>query len=92
MENIIEIKAISSAKIGMGVDPLGGASVHYWDMIADLYGLDITVVNPKVDPAFGFMTVDHDGKIRMDCSSPYAMASLIKLKKDFEIAFGNDPM
>ncbi len=91
LENIIEIKAISSAKIRMGVDPLGGASVHYWDMIADLYGLDITVVNPKVDPAFGFMTVDHDGKIRMDCSSPYAMASLIKLKKDFEIAFGNDP-
>ena len=91
MENVIEIKAIASAKIRMGVDPLGGASVHYWDMIADFYGLDITVVNPKVDPAFGFMTVDHDGKIRMDCSSPYAMASLIKLKKDFEIAFGNDP-
>ncbi len=91
LENIIEINAIASAKIRMGVDPLGGASVHYWDMIADFYGLDITVVNPKVDPAFGFMTVDHDGKIRMDCSSPYAMASLIKLKKDFEIAFGNDP-
>ena len=91
LENVIEINAIVSAKIRMGVDPLGGASVHYWEMIADLYHLDITVVNPKVDPTFAFMTVDHDGKIRMDCSSPYAMASLIKLKNDFDIAFGNDP-
>jgi phosphoglucomutase len=74
----------------MAVDPLGGASVRYWEPMKDLYGLDITVVNPTVDPRFSFMTVDHDGKIRMDCSSPYAMARLVGLKDRFEIAFGND--
>jgi phosphoglucomutase len=90
LANVIDMDSIRSAGIRMGVDPLGGASVHYWEPIKDLYGLDITVVNPKVDPTFGFMTVDHDGKIRMDCSSPYAMAGLVGLKDRFEIAFGND--
>ena len=74
----------------MGADPLGGASVHYWDPIKAVYGLDITVVNSKIDPTFSFMTLDHDGKIRMDCSSPYAMASLVELKDQFDIAFAND--
>jgi phosphoglucomutase len=91
LENVIDIRSIVSAKIRMGVDPLGGAAIYYWELITDFYDLDITVVNQKLDPTFGFMTVDHDGKIRMDCSSPYAMASLIGLKNDFEIAFGNDP-
>src|SRR5207253_2901165 len=75
----------------LGVDPLGGAAVHYWGPINDIYGLNIEVVNPKVDPTFSFMTVDHDGKIRMDCSSPYAMARLIGLKDRFRVAFANDP-
>ena len=75
----------------IGVDPLGGASGAYWGPIAERYGLDLTVVNPKVDPTFAFMTVDHDGKIRMDCSSPYAMAGLVGLKDRFAVAFGNDP-
>src|SRR5205085_1526457 len=70
---------------------LGGAAVHYWQPICELYKLDIDVVNPAVDPTFGFMTVDHDGKIRMDCSSPYAMANLVKLKDAYAVAFGNDP-
>ena len=90
LANVIDIDCIRSAGIRMGVDPLGGASIHYWEPIKDLYGLDITVVNTKVDPRFGFMTVDHDGKIRMDCSSPYAMAGLVALKDRFAIAFGND--
>jgi phosphoglucomutase len=72
------------------VDPLGGAAVQYWEPIRDLYKLNVTVVNPKVDPTFSFMTVDHDGKIRMDCSSPYAMASLVGLKDRYRVAFGND--
>jgi phosphoglucomutase len=83
--------AIRSAKLKIGVDPLGGAGVAYWQPIAEAYGLDITVVNPRVDPRFGFMTVDHDGKIRMDCSSPFAMAGLVKLKDRYGIAWGNDP-
>ena len=74
----------------IGADPLGGASVAYWGEIGDRYGLDLTVVNPHVDPTFGFMTLDWDGKIRMDCSSPYAMASLIAQKDKFQIATGND--
>ena len=89
--NIIDLNAIAAAKLKVGVDPLGGASAAFWDPIADRYHLDLQVVNRNVDPTFGFMTVDHDGKIRMDCSSPYAMASLIKLKDQFSIAFGNDP-
>lgn len=91
LKSAIDMDAIRSAGIAIGVDPLGGAAVHYWEPIAQTYGLNITVVNKAVDPAFGFMTVDHDGKIRMDCSSPYAMAGLVKLKDKFRVAFGNDP-
>lgn len=91
LENVLNMGAIQAAGIKIGVDPLGGAGVEYWDPIADTYGLDIEVVNPVVDPTFRFMTVDHDGKIRMDCSSPYAMAGLIELKDKFDVAFGNDP-
>ena len=90
LANVIDIDAIRSAGIRMGCDPLGGASVHYWEPIKAIYGLDITVVNSRVDPQFAFMTVDHDGKIRMDCSSPYAMAGLVGLKDKFQIAFAND--
>jgi phosphoglucomutase len=89
--NVIDMPAIKSAGLKLGADPLGGASVHYWEPIKEVYGLDITVVNPRVDPTFSFMTVDHDGKIRMDCSSPYAMASLIGLRRQYSVAFGNDP-
>jgi phosphoglucomutase len=91
LANVIDMDAIRAAGLRIGVDPLGGASVGYWAPVADRYGIDLRVVNPKVDPRFAFMTVDHDGKIRMDCSSPYAMASLVKLKDDFDIAWGNDP-
>jgi phosphoglucomutase len=91
LRNIINMEAVSSSGLKIGVDPLGGSSVDFWQPIAELYGLDIQVVNPYIDPTFSFMTVDHDGKIRMDCSSPYAMASLIGLKDKFDIAFGNDP-
>jgi phosphoglucomutase len=77
--------------VRIGVDPLGGAAVGYWDTVAQMYGLNLTVVNKSVDPTFGFMRVDHDGKIRMDCSSPYAMAGLVDLKDGFDVAFGNDP-
>jgi phosphoglucomutase len=89
--NVVDMEAIKAAGLNIGVDPLGGAAVHYWAPVAELYGLNLTVVNPAVDPRFAFMTVDHDGKIRMDCSSPYAMASLVRLKDKFDIAFGNDP-
>ena len=91
LANVVDLEAIRSACVKIGVDPLGGASVAYWLPLAARYGLEITVVNPDVDPTFAFMTVDHDGKIRMDCSSPFAMASLVKLKDRFDIAFGNDP-
>ncbi len=91
LANVVDLEAIRSAGVKIGVDPLGGASVAYWKPVAERYGLEITVVNPNVDPTFAFMTVDHDGKIRMDCSSPSAMASLVELKDRFEIAFGNDP-
>ena len=91
LENVVDTEAIAHAGLKLGVDPMGGAGIDYWDPIAERYGLDLTVVNRRVDPTFGFMTVDKDGKIRMDCSSPYAMASLINLKDDFDIAFGNDP-
>jgi phosphoglucomutase len=91
LRNVIDIDAIRSAKLRLGADPLGGASIAYWARIAERYGLDISVVNPSVDPRFSFMTVDHDGKIRMDCSSPYAMAKLVGLKDKYDIAFGNDP-
>ena len=88
--DVIDMDAIRRANLRIGVDPLGGAAVAYWRPIAEHYGLNIEVVNPKVDPAFSFMTLDHDGKIRMDCSSPYAMASLVALKDRFDIAWGND--
>ncbi len=91
LKKVINIEKIAEADIRIGVDPLGGASVGYWDIIAELYHLNITVVNRVVDPTFSFMYVDYDGKIRMDCSSPYAMAGLIALKNDYDIAFGNDP-
>lgn len=90
LENIIDIDAIRSSGIRIGADPLGGSNIAYWQPIAERYGLNITVVNQTVDPTFSFMTVDWDGKIRMDCSSPYAMASLVKIKDDYDIAFGND--
>ncbi len=89
--NVIDMDCIRAAGLRMGVDPLGGAAVHYWQPIRELYKLNIDVVNPSVDPTFRFMTVDHDGKIRMDCSSPYAMANLVKLKDRYQVAFGNDP-
>jgi len=91
LANVIDLDIIKTSGIRIGVDPLGGASVAYWEPIAKTYGLSIDVVNPSVDPTFGFMTVDKDGKIRMDCSSPCAMASLIGLKDRYDVAFGNDP-
>lgn len=90
LENIIDMTAIAKAGLKLGVDPLGGAAIDYWKPIAERYGLSIEVVNHRVDPAFAFMSVDKDGKIRMDCSSPYAMQRLIDLKDRFDIAFGND--
>jgi phosphoglucomutase len=89
--NVLDMEAIRKSGIKIGVDPLGGAGVAYWDVIAKTYGLNIEVVNYRVDPTFSFMTLDKDGKIRMDCSSPWAMASLIGLKDKFDIALGNDP-
>jgi phosphoglucomutase len=90
LANVIDMDVVAATGLKLGVDPLGGSSVAFWDPIAEQYGLNIKVVNRTVDPTFGFMTVDKDGKIRMDCSSPYAMASLINLKDTFDIAFGND--
>jgi phosphoglucomutase len=91
LPNVVDIEAIRKAGLKLGVDPLGGASVYYWDAINAIHGLNVEVVNTRVDPTFRFMTVDHDGRIRMDCSSPYAMAGLVKLKDRFDVAFGNDP-
>lgn len=90
LPSVIDIEAIRSAKLHLGADPMGGAGVHFWTPISERHGLDIEVVNPDVDPTFSFMHVDKDGKIRMDCSSKYAMAGLIALKDRFDIAFGND--
>jgi phosphoglucomutase len=90
LRNVVDLDAIRAAGLKLGVDPLGGAAVHYWEPIKAVYGLDLTVVNPKVDATFSFMTVDHDGKIRMDCSSPYAMARLVALKDRYSVAFAND--
>ena len=90
LANVVDMDAIAGAKLQIGVDPLGGASIDYWEPIAERYGLELEVVNPVVDPTFSFMTLDRDGKIRMDCSSPYAMAGLIGLKDRFDVAFGND--
>ena len=91
LKNVVDIDAIRAAKLRLGVDPLGGAALPYWEPINSIYGLDVMVVNPVMDPAFSFMTVDHDGKIRMDCSSPYAMARLVALKDQYQVAFANDP-
>ncbi len=91
LKNVVDMEAIRGAKLRLGVDPLGGAARPYWEPINAMYGLDITVVNPMIDPTFSFMTVDHDGKIRMDCSSPYAMARLVALKDQYQVAFANDP-
>jgi phosphoglucomutase len=91
LANVVDIPAIRAARLKLGVDPLGGASLPYWEAVNEVLGLDIDIVNKTIDPTFGFMTVDHDGKIRMDCSSPYAMASLLRLKNDFQVAFANDP-
>lgn len=90
LENVVNMEAVAQSGLKVGADPMGGSGVEYWDPIAEHYGLEIDVVNPAVDPTFSFMTVDKDGKIRMDCSSPYAMASLIDLKDRYDIAFGND--
>jgi phosphoglucomutase len=91
LRNVVDMDAIRSAGLKLGVDPLGGASVHYWGPINEIYGLDVEVVNPSLDSTFSFMTLDHDGKIRMDCSSPYAMARLVGLKNKYRVAFANDP-
>src|SRR5262249_5763621 len=88
---VVAMQAIAWAGLTTGVDPMGGAALGFWEPIAAAYGLKLQVVNPVIDPTFAFMTVDKDGKIRMDCSSPYAMAGLIRLKDRFDIAFGNDP-
>ncbi len=89
--NVIDIEAIRASTIRIGVDPLGGSALPYWEAIASRYGLDITITNPTIDPTFGFMTLDHDGKIRMDCSSRDAMAGLVALKDRFDVGVGNDP-
>jgi len=91
LKNVVDIDAIRGARLKLGVDPLGGAARPYWEPINSIYGLEIAVVNPTIDPTFSFMTVDHDGKIRMDCSSPYAMARLVALKDQYQVAFANDP-
>ncbi len=90
LQKVIDVEAIARARVKLGADPMGGASVQYWARIAERYGLDLTVVNKAVDPRFAFMRLDHDGKIRMDCSSPYAMAGLLALRDRFAVAFGND--
>jgi len=91
LRNAVDMDVVRGANLKLGVDPLGGAAVHYWEPINAAYKLNISVVNPKIDPTFSFMTVDHDGKIRMDCSSPYAMARLVGLKDRYRVAFANDP-
>ena len=91
LRSVVDLDVVRAAGLRIAVDPLGGASQPYWEPISALYGLDITVVNPVIDPTFAFMTVDHDGKIRMDCSSPYAMARLVGLRDRYRLAFANDP-
>ena len=90
LENVIDMRAIADSGIHIGVDPLGGSGLAYWEPMAEMYGLNLEVVNKQIDPTFSFMTLDKDGKIRMDCSSPYAMASLVAMKDNYDIAFGND--
>lgn len=91
LKRVIDMDMIAGANLKLGVDPMGGSGIDFWEPIAETYHLNISLVNKQIDPTFSFMTVDRDGKIRMDCSSPYAMAGLIKLKDRFDIAFGNDP-
>lgn len=91
LKNVVDMDAIANAGLHIGVDPLGGSGIGFWEPIAGTYGLNLEIVNKHIDATFSFMSVDHDGKIRMDCSSPYAMAGLIRLKDKFDIAFGNDP-
>ena len=91
LRNVVDMDTIRAAGLTLAVDPLGGAALPYWEPINTLYHLDVHVVNPRLDPTFSFMTVDHDGKIRMDCSSPYAMARLVGLKDKYQVAFANDP-
>lgn len=91
LPQVVDLEAIAQARVRAAVDPLGGASVAYWQAIASRFSLDLEVVNPSVDPRFSFMTVDHDGKIRMDCSSAYATAKLVELRGRYQVAFGNDP-
>jgi len=91
LKNVVDVDAIRAARLKLAVDPLGGAARPYWEPINAFYGLDVVVVNPTIDPTFSFMTVDHDGRIRMDCSSPYAMARLVELKDHYQVAFANDP-
>ncbi len=90
LASVVDVEAIRSAGLRLGADPLGGSSLGYWAAIHSEHGIDVTVVNPKLDPTFSFMPLDHDGKIRMDCSSPYAMANLVAMKDRFQLAFGND--
>ena len=90
LPKVVDVEAIARARVKLGADPMGGASVQYWTRIAERFRLDLEVVNKTVDPRFAFMTLDHDGKIRMDCSSPYAMAGLLALRDRFAVAFGND--
>ena len=90
LPNVLELAAVRDSGIKLGADPMGGAAVEYYGYIAEMHGLDLTVVNPRVDPTWRFMTLDWDGKIRMDCSSPYAMANLVAMRDDFRVAFGND--
>jgi phosphoglucomutase len=91
LEQVVDMEAIAKAGVKIGVDPLGGSGIHYWPIIAKKYGLNLEIVNPVVDASFAFMPLDKDGKIRMDCSSPYAMAGLIAMKDKFDLAVGNDP-
>jgi phosphoglucomutase len=91
LATVVDLDAVRASGIRIGVDPMGGAGLAFWEPIATRYRLDLTVVNPRLDPTFSFMTVDHDGKVRMDCSSPHAMAGLIGLKDRFDVACGNDP-
>jgi len=90
LKNVVNMQAISDSQIRIGADPMGGSGVAFWEPIVETYNLNLQVVNPHVDPTFSFMTLDRDGKIRMDCSSPYAMASLVKLKDQYDISWGND--
>ncbi|WP_027482795.1 phosphoglucomutase (alpha-D-glucose-1,6-bisphosphate-dependent) [Deinococcus pimensis] len=91
LASVVDLDVIRASGLRIGADPMGGSSLPVWEAVRDRLGLNLTVVNERIDPTFSFMTVDHDGKIRMDCSSPYAMAPLLRLRGDFDVAFGNDP-